>query len=60
MNGVTNEKIEQFVSLVLGMKPAEWSRLKIAVDKEFDSMSNRLVLNDTESLKRKIEIEFKC
>lgn len=54
------EKIDQFISLIIGMKPSEWSRLKIAVDKEFSSMSNRLILNDTESLKRKIETEFKC
>lgn len=53
------EKIDQFISLIIGMKPSEWSRLKIAVDKEFSSMSNRLILNDTESLKRKIETEFK-
>ena len=54
------EKIDQFISLIIGMKPSEWSRLKVAVDKEFSSMSNRLILNDTESLKRKIETEFKC
>lgn len=53
-----DKKIEQFVSLLIGMKPAEWSRLKIAVDKEFDSMSCKLQLHDTESLKGKIKLEF--
>lgn len=53
------EKIEQFVSLVKGLSPADWSRLKIAVDQEFDSMSCKLRIHDTKSLKERIELEVK-
>jgi hypothetical protein len=56
---VNNEKINQLVGLLMGLKPAEWSRIRIAVDKEFDSMSSKLRLNDAESLKGKILLELK-
>lgn len=54
---LTNAQIDQLVELLVGMTPAEWSSLKIAVDKEFNSMSCKLVLHDTESLKSKIKLE---
>lgn len=43
---------------VTGLTHSEWSRIKVAIDKKFSSASSKVKLEDTEELKRAIQIEF--
>lgn len=53
------KQIEEISKLLTGLKRYEWSRLKIAVETMFDSASAKLELDDTESLRRTIAMQFK-
>jgi len=55
---LTQEQVNQLVSLLIGLNPSEWDALKVAVDKEFDSAYSKLTLQDTESLKYRINYEI--
>lgn len=43
---------------VVGLTNSEWSRIKVAIDKKFSSASSKVKLEDTEELKRAIQLEF--
>lgn len=55
---VTAVTIEQLTNILHGLKYYEWCKIKVAVDKEYASMSNRLELNDTEALKKLLKLEL--
>lgn len=51
-------RIAMLAEAVAGLKYYEWSRIKMAIDKKFSSASSKVVLEDTEELKKAIQIEF--
>lgn len=52
------QKLKEIASVLSGLKRHEWSRVKIVVEKQYDSASGQLQLADTESLMRCFELEF--
>ena len=53
------EKIEKLAQLLSGLKAYEWSRVKVAVEKMYSSVSAKIELNDTEEIHKNLELEFK-
>ena len=45
--------------MLSGLKRYEWSRLKIAVERMYDSASCKLALEDAESIQKNIALEMK-
>lgn len=52
------EKIRIIAENLVGLKRYEWSKLKIAVERMYDSASCKLSLNDAESIQRSISVEM--
>lgn len=60
---MSEEKIKIIAEILTGLKRYEWSRLKIAVERMYDSASCKLSLDDTESIHKNISLEmngFNC
>lgn len=55
---MTQEKLDQIAEMLMGLKRNEWSRIAHSVEQAYDSMSCKLVLQDTESLRGKLEMNF--
>ena len=45
--------------MLSGLKRYEWSRLKIAIERMYDSASCKLPLGDAESIQKNIALEMK-
>ena len=45
--------------MLSGLKRYEWSRLKIAIERMYDSASCKLSLGDAESIQKNIALEMK-
>lgn len=52
------QKMETLVETLYGMTYSEWSRVRICVEKTFDSAKSRVQLQDAESLKIFLGQEF--
>lgn len=52
------QTIEKLVKSLCGLKRYEWNRVSAAVERVYDSASNKLELDDTESLTRFMELEL--
>lgn len=60
---MSEEKIRIIAENITGLKRYEWSKLKIAVEKMYDSASCKLSLDDTELIQKNISLElngFNC
>lgn len=60
---MSEEKIKIIAENLTGLKRYEWSKLKIAIEKMYDSASCKLSLDDTESIHKNILLEvngFNC
>ncbi len=55
---MTDEQIKKISEMLSGLKRYEWSRLKIAVERMYDSASCKLSLGDAESIQRNIQLEM--
>lgn len=55
-----SKKIDELVSILVGLKRYEWSRVKVAVERVYSSASCRLVLDDAETIRRNLFLEFGC
>lgn len=55
---MNNEKIKEIAVLLSGLKRYEWGRVKMVIEKQFDSASAQLQLPDAESIAKKLELEF--
>lgn len=54
---MTAEKRRQFAELVVGLSPAEWSRLVIAVEKSFAAEYAKTRLADAAAIEARIRLE---
>ena len=52
------KQLNEIANLLTGVKKYEWSRIKIAIDRMYDSASNKISLKDTEAIRRNIYIEM--
>lgn len=52
------ETIDKLSKLLTGLKRYEWSRIKVAVERMYDSASNKIALDDTESIQKNISLEM--
>lgn len=52
---MSNEKIDEIVTLLMGLSQVEWNRISHAVNMVFSSASLKLVLEDAEKLKYHIK-----
>ena len=52
------EKIKEIARLLTGLKRYEWSKLKIAIERMYDSASCKVSLDDAESLQKNISLEM--
>lgn len=52
------ETIDKLARLLTGLKRYEWSRIKVAVERMYDSASNKIALDDTESIQKNISLEM--
>ena len=55
---MTDEQIKKISEMLSGLKRYEWSRLKISVERMYDSASCKLSLGDAESIQRNIKLEM--
>lgn len=55
---MNEEKIQQFLQAIEGIKMHEWSRIKQKVDMHFSSEAAKVQLDDSPELKRNLEVEF--
>lgn len=51
-------KIDALIDLLSGLKRCEWSKIAHVINRQYDSASSRLVLQDTESLRRHLDGEL--
>lgn len=56
---MSEEKIKAIAEMLSGLKRYEWSRLKIAIERMYDSASCKLALEDAESIQKNIALEMK-
>lgn len=55
---MNTETLNEISKLLTGLKRYEWSKLKIAVERMYDSASCKLTLDDTESIQKNILLEM--
>lgn len=56
---LADHRIEQIVNAVDGMTYSDWSKVKVAIEKRYASMSSKLELSDTEALRKLLQLELK-
>lgn len=56
---MSEEKIKTIAEMLSGLKRYEWSRLKIAIERMYDSASCKLSLGDAEYIQKNIALEMK-
>lgn len=56
---MTDEQIKKISEMLSGLKRYEWSRLKIAVERMYDSASCKLSLGDAESIQKSVTFEMR-
>lgn len=53
-----SERIKKIVTALNGLNASEWSRVKRIIDMNFSSKVAKVQLDDSEHLKRGLEVEF--
>lgn len=52
------ERLSEIISALSGLKYYEWKSIERAVNQEFESMSNRLELEDVSKIQKCVEDEI--
>lgn len=55
---MNEEKIKEISVVLSGLKRYEWGRVKMIIEKQYDSASTQLQLPDAESIARNLQLEF--
>lgn len=57
-NGENNNRLNDLINGLSGLKHSDWCRVKEVVDRVYKSQAAKLELNDIESLQKLIRKEF--
>ena len=52
------ERIDMICRAVAGIEYAEWTRIRVAIDKKYSSKSSHVTVDDPEEFKRMIKVEL--
>jgi len=55
---MNQDKISRLVNILNGLNQSDWSRVKKIIDMSFSSKAAKVELDDSNELKRDLEIEF--